>query len=234
MIKRSISADGDLAVLFTARSKGTQPADFPDLVGGVRPDDTDVFTGGGPLTGGPYGRVAGQMMIQNVVVSLKEKRVLGRLELDEADVCVPPFTSLLQVLWGPANEGWRFGILDYVSKFATRAVLLVAMDGEKFRQTDILSILDEKGAAFVKSKLKGKQGGYALSYSPRSVVKPKVAGSNGNPVKVKFWFGAEVPRSGDDPYIDEGTMTVLLEIGPDKLSAKVLNVEGEFKGGTRG
>ena len=64
VIKKSISADGDLAVLFAARAKGTQPADFPDLVGGVRPDDTDVFTDGGPLTGGPYGRVAGQMMIE--------------------------------------------------------------------------------------------------------------------------------------------------------------------------
>ena len=31
MIKKSISTDGDLAVLFTARAKGTQPADFPDL-----------------------------------------------------------------------------------------------------------------------------------------------------------------------------------------------------------
>jgi hypothetical protein len=103
VIKKSISADADLAVLFTARASGAQPADFPELVDGVRPDDTDVFTGEGPLIGGPYGRVADQMMIENVIVSLKEKRVLGRLELDEADVCVPPFTSVLQVLWGPAN-----------------------------------------------------------------------------------------------------------------------------------
>ena len=146
----------------------------------------------------------------------------------------PPSPASFRCFGVRANEGWRFGILDYVSKFATRAVLLVATDGEKFRQTDILSILDEKGAAFVKSKLKGKEGvsagNYALSYSPRNVVKPKVAG---NPVKVKFWFGAEVPRSSDDPYIDEGTMTVLLESGPDKLSVKVLDVAGELKGGTR-
>ena len=42
----------------------------------------------------------------------------------------------LEDLWGPEEEGWHFGILNFGSKWESSAVVLVACHGKRFRQID--------------------------------------------------------------------------------------------------
>lgn len=234
VVEDSTNADGDLAVLFTARLKGSPPAKFPYLVSGdVTPAETDALNAFDEATEKIEDRVA----MGNAVVSLKEKRVLGRLDLGKPEDQVVYFPGRnhgsLQVLWGPAEEGWHFGVLIFGAKWDSSAVLLVESDGEKIRQTNIKPLLDAKAAALLKTALKGKKGAdparYAISYNEMSVVDPDVGYSVGNPVTVKLGVSAEIPKSaGDEPYV-EATMTVLLETSPEKISAKVLKVEAAKK-----
>jgi hypothetical protein len=222
VIKDSVSPDGDLAVLFTARRKGAPPADFPDLVSQVSPNETDAMNGLDDAPG-----VTKQIVTGNVVVSLKEKRVLGRLKLDQWDLYFPGRNHHgLGVLWSPANEGRRVGVLDFELRWVSGAVLVVETDGKQFQQANIKSILDDNASDFVDSSLKDKVHGYLINYTPVSVVNPEVAQSGGNAVEVKIGFGAVVgsPKDPDAPYI-KGTMTVLLEIGGGKIGARVLKVE---------
>lgn len=136
LIEASVSADGDLAVLFAARAKGTEPASFPDLVKRGEAFAADVVDDAWPNGGG-------QVVMENVVVSLKEKRVFGRVELEDPWRLYFPGRNhaSFKAIWGPAKEGSRFGILDFGGRFGSLAVVVVEMEGEgqdsKFTQTDI-------------------------------------------------------------------------------------------------
>ncbi len=40
-------------------------------------------------------------------------------------------------MWGPEEEGWHFGILNFGSKWESSAVILVECHGKRFRQIEI-------------------------------------------------------------------------------------------------
>jgi len=40
-------------------------------------------------------------------------------------------------LWGPEEEGWHFGILNFGSKWEGSAVILLECHGKRFRQIEI-------------------------------------------------------------------------------------------------
>ena len=42
----------------------------------------------------------------------------------------------LDDFWGPEEEGWHFGILNFGSKWESSAVILVECHGKRFRQID--------------------------------------------------------------------------------------------------
>ncbi len=229
VVEDSTAKDGDLAVLFTARSKGSKPAKFPYLVNGdVSPADTDALSAFDDFSG----KVKDSVVMENVVVSLKEKRVLGRLNLGKPEDQVVYFPGRnhgsLEVMWGPDEEGWHFGVLHFGGKWESSAVILVESDGERIRQLDIKPALDAKANAFIKTALKGKKGidaaRYAIPYRDFKVVDPDVGYSVGNPVKITLNFEAEVPKAPNDEPSVEGAMTVVLETSPDKISARVLKV----------
>jgi len=229
LIEDSTDKDGDLAVLFTARPKGSEPAKFPYLVrGDVSPADTEALNAFDENSG----KVEDRIVMENAIVSLKGKRVLGRLELGKPEEQVVYFPGRnhgsLDVLWGPDQEGWHFGVLNYGGKWDSSAVILVEGDGERLRQLDVKPVLDAKANAFIKSALKGKKGldasRYARPYRDLAVVDPDVGYSVGDPVKITLNFDAEVPKAPDDYPLVEAVMTVLLETSSDKISAKVLNV----------
>lgn len=227
LIEDSTNKDGDLAVLFTARTKESKPAKFPYVVQGeVSPADTAVFDES-------TGEFRDGVVTDNAVVSLKDKRVLGRLTLGKPEDDVVYFPGKnhgsLQVLWGPEEEGWHFGVLSFGTKWYSTAVLLVESDGERLRQADIKPALEAKAKSLLQTALKRQKAHtadeYAINYTPLSVVDPDSGYSVGDPVTVKIGVGAEIPKSIDDsPYID-ATMTVLLETSPEKISAKVLKAE---------
>ncbi len=229
LVEDSTAGDGDLAVLFTARLTGKSPAKFPYLVRDeLAPADTDALNAFDDFSG----KVEDSVVLENVVVSLKEKRVLGRLSLGKPEDQVVYFPGRnhgsLEVMWGPDEEGWHFGLLNFGGRWDCNAMILVESDGERLRQLDIKPMLDAKANAFIKTALKGKKGidptRYVVPYRELKVVDPDVGYSVGNPVKITVNFEAEVPKSpGDEPSV-EGAMTILLETSPDKISAKVLNV----------
>src|SRR5947199_4417006 len=155
--------------------------------------------------------------MENVIVSLKQKRVLGRLNLGKPEDQVVYFPGRnhgsLEVLWGPEQAGSRFGVLNFGSKWDSSAVILVASDGERIRQVDIKPLLDAKAHAFIKTAVKGKKGvdpsRYAIPYNALTMV---------DPAKFMLNFDAEVPKAPNDEPLVAGAMTVLLESGQDKLS----------------
>ena len=229
LIENSTDKDGDLAVLFTSRLKGSRPAKFPYLVRGeLAPAETEALNGFDESAD----KLEGRVTMENIVVSLKSKRVLGRLNLGKPDDELVYFHGRnhgsLEVLWGPEEEGWHFGVLNFGGKWQSNAVLLVESDGERLRQRNIKAMLDAKAEAFIKTALKGKEGldpsRYAIPYSNLQVIDPDVGYSVGNPVKVTLTFDAEVPKAPDDYPLVEGAMTLLLETSPDAISAKVLSI----------
>jgi hypothetical protein len=228
LVENSTSKDGDLAVLFTSRLKGKQPADFPYLARGVRAVETDAINGFDEKTE----KIEDRVVMENVVVSLKQKRVLGRVNLGKPEDALVYFPGRnhgsLEVLWGPEEEGWHFGVLNYGGKWESSAVVLIESDGERIRQLDIKPVLDAKAKPFIKAALKGKKGldpsRYAIPYRDLKVIDPDVGYSVGNPVKITLNFEAEVPKSPDDYALVAGTMTVVLETSSDAISAKVLSV----------
>ncbi|MDB6004055.1 MAG: hypothetical protein JWR15_1042 [Prosthecobacter sp.] len=208
--------DEDLAVLFTARAKGTKPSGFPTIIS----DDVPVVE-----TDAVNDEVCTQ---GNAVALLVEKRVVGRVKLpnpEEAEVFFPGRNhGSLNVLWGPEEDGWNFGVLIYGAKWDSREVILIET-GAGFMQTSIKSQLDASALKFISASKAAKgedAANYAISYSPEGVVKPAAKYKVGDPITVKIGFGAEVPK-GDAPLI-EGTLSVLLETSEDKITAKVLKV----------
>ncbi len=219
----------DLAVLFTSRAKGSKPTDFPYLVTGeVRPADTDVLGG----EDGTKPAVADERTEENIVVSLKEKRVLGTLKAaptvdDDSEVYFPGKNHRsLDALWGPDVQGRRFGVVDFGGRWDSLDVLLIETDGKSLRQTSLKTLLDAKAKAFITTALKGSKDAnaddYAVSYDLQGVVDPGKPYAAGSPVTVKIGFSGEIPK-GDSGF--DGTMTVLLESSQGKISAKVLKVE---------
>ncbi|MFL6583542.1 MAG: hypothetical protein ACJ8KU_03375 [Chthoniobacterales bacterium] len=219
VIEHSTDKHGDLAVLFTARLKGNEPARFPYLVrGDLRPAETDALNGFDEASG----KIEDRVVQENVIVSLKEKRVLGRLDLGKPEDQAVYFPGRnhgsLDVVWTAGEGASRVGVLNFGSKWDSAAVILVASDGEHIRQADIKPVLDAKVNAFMKTALKGKKGvdpsRYAIAYSEL-----KAGGFD----KITLNFDAQVPKDEDAPFV-AGAMTVALETSGDKPSAKVLNV----------
>jgi hypothetical protein len=220
IIEGSTSQDNDLAVLFTSRAKGTESAAFPALVTGeVRPAGTDAL-------GGPD-NATDNRTLDNIVVSLKEKRVIGLLktaksEDEDGEVYFSGQNHRsLDALWGPDVKGSRFGVVNYGGRWDSREVLLIETNGKSLRQTSIKSLLDAKAEEFIKNTLGGKAGTadrYAIAYNL-----PETAFSAGSPATVKIGFSAEIPKGDADAI--EATMTVRLETSAEKISATVLKVE---------
>jgi hypothetical protein len=229
LVKDSTSKDGDLAVLFTSRLKASKPAKFPYLVRGeLAPAQTDALNGFDEGTE----KIEDRVVMENIVVSLKQKRVLGRVNLGKPEDQLVYFPGRnhgsLEVLWGPEEEGWHFGLLNYGGKWESSAVVLIESDGERIRQLDIKPVLDAKAKPLIKAALKGKKGldpsRYAIPYRDFKVIDPDVGYSVGNPITITLSFDAEVPKAPDGYPVVEGTMTVLLETSSDAISAKVLSV----------
>lgn len=219
IVEDSTDANEDLAVLFTSRTKDSKPADFPALISDeVLPRDTTAVD-------------EDTHVLENLIVSLQQKRVLGRI--------VPPAPKDFQVyfpnrnhgslgvLWVPEKGGRRLSLLIYGAKWDSPEVLLIEVGGEKFRQASLKKLLDESTQKFVGGgAIKDLRGvpatDYVISYQP--VLNAENASPATADSTLKLAFVAEVPKSDVAPSI-EGTLTLALETSEEKLSAKVLKVE---------
>ncbi|WP_395740610.1 hypothetical protein [Prosthecobacter sp.] len=232
IIEDTLSADGDLAVLFTSRLKGTPPAAFPYLVttGHFNPAATDA-----PASHeGAQHAALDPCTTQNIIVSLKSRRVLGRIppgEEDESDVHFPGYNHRsLEALWLPAQAqaSHRLVLLHYGGRFSTRDMLLIELSDQPLRQTSIASVLDATATDYLKTALKDRKDfpveRFAIHYELKHVLPPDAAHRPGGPVKVIIEFTAEVPKSDTAPSFD-AAMTVQLQATAEKLSAQVLSIK---------
>jgi hypothetical protein len=226
IIEGSTSQDNDLAVLFTSRAKGTEESAFPALVkGDMRPGATDALGGSD--------NAADNRTLDNIVVSLKDKRVIGLLKTakaddEDSDVYFPGENHCsLDAMWGPNVKGIRFGVVNYGGRWDSREVLLIETDGKSLRQSSLKTLLDAKARDFIKTALHRSKAGsadqYAIAYNLQSVVNTDAAYSASSPVTMKIGFSAEIPKGDADAI--EATMTVRLETSAEKISATVLKVE---------
>lgn len=218
IVEDSTDANEDLAVLFTSRLKDSKAADFPTLASDeIFPRDTEALD-------------ENTHALENVVVSLKQKRVLGRIvptDREDFRVYFPNRNhGSLGVLWRPEKDGRRLALVIYGAKWHSPEVLLIESGGEKFRQASIKLLLDESTLRFIGGgavrDLRGVPAtDYVISYQPVNDADTTPAAVDHT---VKLAFMAEVPKSDVAPSL-EGTLTLSLDATGEKLSAKVLKVE---------
>lgn len=207
VLENSKSPDGKLAVVFTARKKQLKPATWPVIIRGVTVNQTEapdenLYTN------------------ENWIVSLGEKKRLGQVRSSE-----PGFGGVYDgfqlnegilgngfgALWGPEQEGWYYGVLNYNARWGCADIFLVNNDGEGAKITSIRKVLESSALKFVTAKrTKGpKADAYVVGYTLLGVKNPETSVAVGDPLTVRIGFTAEVPKSEDAPAI-EGTMTVKL------------------------
>lgn len=226
----SKSPDGSLAVLFTARKKAVKSAAWPTLVPGAVIGQTDANDESLYVT-------------ENWVVSLADKKKLGLVTSKN------PFYSAIYgdfqlnegllgngftALWGPDQEGWHFGILDYDEREGCCDIFLVNSDGTSAKITSLKKALEAEVENFIKAQLsflkqRAKTGinpdNYAITFHPVEVVDPASSTTVSDPLTVRIGFTAEVPNAEKIPAI-EGSMTVQLTRNEKgAASAKVLGVK---------
>ncbi len=226
----SKSPDGKLAVIFSARKKAVKSAAWPTLVPGAVIGQTDANDESLYVT-------------ENWVVSLTDKKKLGLVRSKN------PFYSAIYgdfqlnegllgngftALWGPEQEGWHFGILNYDEREGCCDIFLVNNDGTSAKITSIKKALEAEVEKFIKAqisflKLRAKAGinpdNYAVTFHPIEVLDPASSTTVGDPLTVRIGFTAEVPNAENIPAI-EGSMTVqLTRDDQGSASAKVLAVK---------
>lgn len=107
LIEDSSTEDGSLAVIFVARKKNLKPAKWPSIIPGVSINATSLLEEDGKYT------------VENWIVSTKDKKRLGVVKSSE-EYFRPYYNGQnhhsLAVLWGPEQEGWRYGVINYCGR----------------------------------------------------------------------------------------------------------------------
>lgn len=172
----------------------------------------------------------------NLVVNLPAKREVLRLGTNEnfSELYFPGMNHRsLDVLWGPDQEGSRFGIVFYGGKWESMFVYLVEVDPEFGSQTDISDVLNAGASAAEAARGTKHADYYVFTFSPGGVVDPNGELVITDPLDVKINYLGQVPvRGGPDmewtenaPTV-EGTLTVRLSRTADGPRAEVLGVSG--------
>lgn len=207
ILGESKSPDGKLAVVFSARKKQLKPANWPSIIRGVKINETEA-TDENLYTN------------ENWIISLAEKKKLGLIR-SASPQFAPTYDGFqlndgvlgsgFSALWGPAQEGWYYGVLNYNARWGCADIFLANIDGEEAKLTSIRKVLDAAALKFVTAKrTKGpKADAYVVSYSLLGVKNPETSVGVADPLNVRIGFRAEVPKN-EDALIYEGTLTVKL------------------------
>jgi len=202
------SSDGKMGVLYTARKKNLKAASgWPVVYRGVNVGETDapdetLYT------------------TENWVVSLPEKKKLGLVRSTQPGfIAIYPSFQLNEgligngftALWGPEQEGWVYGLLNYDARWGCCDILLVNNDGTEAKITSIRSILEGAVRGHIaKKKIKeAKPAQFVVGYKLLGVDKATVSTGVADPLGVRVGFLAEVPKNESAPVI-EGILSVKL------------------------
>jgi hypothetical protein len=213
VLENSTSPDGRIAVLFTARKKNLKPANWPVIIPDVAVSATEVQASEEDYT------------TENWIVSLGEKKRLGMVRSKAPDFMAfhgGLNNRYFSALWGPEQEGWRYGLLNYTGRWGCTEILLANCDGEAANLMSIRGVLDTAARKFLTARHK-KTAGLAIGYELLDVVKPAESVVVSDPLTMRVIFTAQVPKSDDAA---EGTMRVKLARDPKGVaSATVLSVK---------
>lgn len=211
LIRDTTSADGRLAVIFTARKKNLKPAKWPSIIPEVSINGTTLDDGDGNAK-------------ENWIVSLKEKKRLGLVSSSE-ETYQPHYDGkghcFLTTLWGPDQEGWHFGVLNYTGRWECNDIFFVNCDGEQAKATSMRGLLHRNVEKILKAQKKDPAR-FAISYELTGAVAPETSVTVSDPLKVSLGFVAQVPKSDEDADFAEGT--IMLELSRDEKGLSTASV----------
>lgn len=222
------------------------------LVGGVSSGlareavESITFDGGSGLIFNDSATDDGEMVVvlegddSNSIVGLETNKRVLTLGTEENFQSYFPGMShgSLDILWGPYQEGARFGLFFYGGKWESTAVILVEADSEFGSQADIDEQLSEAATAQEEAMGTEHADYYVFTFSPGSVVDPGGELMITDPVEVTINYLGQVPVRGgpdmewteDAPSV-EGTLNVLMSRGDYGPEAKVLGSANATGGG---
>ena len=214
LIEGTTSADERLSVIFVARKKNLKPAKWPSII-------PQVSINGTTVTDEDHTQ-------ENWIVSLKEKKRLGRVSSDE-ETYQPHYEgknhSELSTLWGPDQEGWHFGVLNYTGRWGCNDIFFVNCDGEQAKVTSMRGLLN-KNATKILTAQKKDPAKFEIMYELAGAVAPETSVTVSDPLKLRIVFIAQVPKSDEDDDYAEGTITLELSRDEKGIStATVLSVK---------
>jgi hypothetical protein len=202
------SPDGKMAVLYTARKKELKAASgWPVVYPGVNIGETDAPDENLYTT-------------ENWVVSLPEKKKLGLVRSTQPGfIAIYPNSQLydgllgngFSALWGPEQEGWHYGLLNYDARWGCCDIFLVNSDGTEAKITSIRAALEAAVRGHLtQKKIKGaKVASFVVGYKLLGLDRNSVGSAVADPLGVRIGFLAEVPKSDTAPYF-EGVLSVRL------------------------
>lgn len=200
LLEGTASADGRLAVIFTARKKNLKPAKWPSIIPEVSVNGTSVL------------EEDGAYVTENWIVSPKEKKRLGLVSSKE-ETYLPHHDGRnhcdLSVLWGPDQEGWHYGVLNYTGRWGCNDIFFVNCDGEKAYATSMRALLNRHATKLLTAQKKDPAR-FEIMYELLGAVNPEESATVSDPLTLRLVFTAQVPKSEEDADYAEGTITLKL------------------------
>lgn len=214
LIEDSSAEDGSLAVIFVARKKNLKPAKWPSIIPGVSINATSLMEEDDKYT------------VENWIVSPKDKKRLGVVKSSE-EYFRPYYNGQnhqsLAVLWGPEQEGWRYGVLNYCGRWGCDEIFFVNCDGESAKTTSMHALLDRFSKKSIVAQKKDPEH-YVIGYELLGFVNPEASVTVSDSIKLRIAYFGQIPKADDDGV--EGVITLELSRDSKGLStATVLSVK---------
>lgn len=214
LVEDSSTDDGSMAVIFVARKKNLKPAKWPSIIPGVSINATSLLEEDGKYT------------VENWIVSTKDKKRLGVVKSSE-EYFRPYYNGQnhqsLAVLWGPEQEGWHYGVLNYCGRWGCDEIFFVNCDGESAKVTSMRALLDRFAKKSMVAQKKDPER-YVIGYELLGFVNPEASVTVSDSIKLRIAYFGQIPKADDDGV--EGVITVELSRDEKGLStATVLSVK---------
>ncbi|MCU0794895.1 MAG: hypothetical protein MUF31_03065 [Akkermansiaceae bacterium] len=203
------SDDGEISLLFSARRKGLGAADWPSIVDGVSILGTEVNLD--------------ECTTENSIVSLKDQKRLGVIASAEPgfQAYYPDLRNVeLAALWGPSQEGWHYGVLNYSGRWGCQDIFFVNIDGEEARVTSMKALLDGASKEAITARSADPEA-YEIGYELLEFENPENSATVTDPLSIRIRFLAQMPKD-DEAEAIEGVLRIELSRDPKGVASATL------------
>lgn len=217
ILEQTQSADGQIAILYTARKKGTKPSKWPLLlknfhyIGTIAEGDADCES-------------------ENWIVSLPDKRRIGVISGGKNDLAAfhpDDHRRKLAAAWSPPDGAARVGLVAYSSDAESEDVILVGFDSGALKTASLLKILNNATDKFMvqqKSYRKDKTYQHLYSVARTGIEKAALPAGATTVCSIGFKGVVGMDRGDETPPID-AAVSVRITNGKDGvLNAKIEGV----------